>query len=95
MSRAIAVALSALLLAVALFAPTDWLSEGVWAALLVACIVWELYGVFTEKRSRQEPLTHIYRDKLMSLDKWGWIFRSAFVALFVWWLLHWFKRLGA
>jgi O-antigen/teichoic acid export membrane protein len=89
MSRAIAVALAVVFLVVALFAPTDWLSEGVWAALLVACIAWELVGVLREKEWRQEPLTRIYRDRLMRLDKTGWFFRSAFLALFVWWLLHW------
>lgn len=88
-ARVVAVLIALMILVGALFAPTDWLSEITWLTYLVACVTWEMIGVFGEKRLRQEPLTRIYRDRLMRLNKWGYFFRVAFLFLFVWWLAHW------
>lgn len=70
-------------------APAEWVSESVWAGLLVGCVAWELVGVFSERSWRQEPLTRIYRDRLMRLERWGYLFRVAFLFLFSWWMVHW------
>ena len=88
-ARLIAVALGIVILLAALFAPEEWLSEAVWASYIFGAIVWEMVGVLFEKRWRQEPLTRIYRDRLMRLDKVGVVFRLAWFFLFCWWIAHW------
>ena len=88
-ARIVAVLIALMILVGAVFAPTDWLSEVTWLTYLIACIAWEMVGVLAERSWRQEPLTRIYRDRLMRLSKAGWFFRAAFLALFLWWILHW------
>lgn len=68
----------------------EWLSEIVWAIWIAFGAVWEIVTVWLEKRDRRfEPLTRVYRDKLMRIGKVGWIFRLAWFFLFCWWMVHW------
>lgn len=58
------------------------LSWGFWAAWVVAGLAFELFAVFTEKRTGALPLTRVARDRLMrrsSLVKVGML-------LFLTWL---------
>lgn len=48
------------------------LSELVWCAIFLVGLVWELVGVFTERQTRIEPLTHILRDRLMTRYRLIW-----------------------
>ena len=76
-------------------APAQWVSELVWATLFVGTVGWELVGVYREKQWRQEPLTHLYADRLMRrgvLHVPGWVFRVSWLALFSWWIVHWVVR---
>ena len=66
----------------------NWLSEIVWATLFVLALGWEIFTVATEKKYRHEPLTRVYRDKLMR-SKFGIVFRLIFIAFMGWLLLHW------
>lgn len=81
-----------LFLLAALAVPVGWISEYVWATLFVGCVCWEGVGVFGERRWRQEPLTRLYRDRLMrrgALGVPGYLFRVGFLLLFAWWMVHW------
>ena len=68
------------------------LSELVWVAIFIVGLVWELIGVFTEKRSGIEPLTHIVRDRLMRRSKLWYV---GVLVFWVWLGIHFFLEGGA
>jgi hypothetical protein len=65
-------------------------SEFVWALWFAIGIGWELYCVFREKKTGDEPLTRIVRDRMMrSSSPVGIITRLTFIAFIGWLTLHW------
>lgn len=63
------------------------ISEFVWIAIFLVGFVWEMIGVFTERRTGIEPLTHIVRDRLMRRERWMWY---AVLAFWTWLGIHFF-----
>lgn len=64
----------------------NWISEIVWAALIVAALLWELVGVFTEDSTGIEPLTRLVRDRLFESSE---LFVVGFIAFWGWLAWHW------
>lgn len=65
-------------------------SEIVWLCIGLAALIWELVGVFGEKRYRIEPLTRIVRDRLMRRYT---VVKLAVLLFWAWLGLHWFLPL--
>lgn len=63
------------------------ISEIVWIVIFAVGFLWEMFGLFTEKRTGIEPLTHIVRDRLMRRERWMWY---AVLAFWVWLGVHFF-----
>lgn len=71
------------------------LSEIIWALWFAVGIGWELYTVLREKKTGDEPLTRIVRDRLMrSKSPVGIFTRLAFIAFIGWLTLHWLTPLA-
>lgn len=66
------------------------LSEIIWVVWILTGLAWEITTVLMEKRDRRfEPLTRVYRDRLMRNHKAGIIFRLIFLSFWGWLALHW------
>jgi hypothetical protein len=77
------------------FLPAAVVSEAVWVTLFLGTLIWEFVGVKKERDWGQEPLTHLYADRLMRrgvLGLPGFVFRVAWLSLFSWWIVHWVVR---
>lgn len=68
----------------------DYTSEIIWGLLGLVALAWELYCVFTEKRTGHEPLTRLVRDRLFVMGGTGIVFRLLGIAGSLWLALHFF-----
>lgn len=55
-------------------------SWAAWAAWIVVGVAWELWCVFAEKRTGDEPLTRVVRDRLMKNAR-PWVAWPAHIAV--------------
>jgi hypothetical protein len=73
----------------------DKRSEIVWAIWFIVGIAWELWCVKQERKTGDEPLTRIVRDRLMkSKSPVGIITRLSFICFIGWLVLHWLTPLA-
>lgn len=64
----------------------EYLSEIVWGVWILFGLAWELFCVFSEKKTGHEPLTRIVRDRLMRKST---VAKLGVTFFLFWWLLHW------
>lgn len=60
-----------------------------WLTWIVAGGLYELFAVLEEKKTGDQPLTRVFRDRLMRIPRWGKLIQFAVMGFLGWWFIHW------
>lgn len=60
-----------------------------WLSWILIGALYEVFAVFMERRTGDQPLTRVVRDKLMRIPTWGKLIQFGVMAFLGWWFLHW------
>lgn len=64
-----------------------------WLSWIVLGAAYELWAVLEEKRTGDQPLTRVMRDRLMRIPVWGKLIQMVVMAFLGWWFIHWAANL--
>ena len=60
-----------------------------WSTWVVIGALYELWAVLMERRTGDQPLTRVVRDRLMRIPRWGKILQLIVMGFLGWWFIHW------
>lgn len=60
-----------------------------WLSWILVGAAYEVYAVLMEKRTGDQPLTRVFRDRLMRIPRWGKLIQFAVMGFLGWWFIHW------
>jgi len=60
-----------------------------WLTWVVVGAIYELFAVLSEKKTGDQPLTRVFRDKLMRIPVWGKLIQFTVMGFLGWWFVHW------
>jgi hypothetical protein len=60
-----------------------------WLSWIIVGGIYELFAVIGEKKTGDQPLTRVFRDRLMQIPRWGKVIQIVVMGFLGWWFLHW------
>lgn len=60
-----------------------------WLSWIVIGAAYEIWAVVMERRSGDQPLTRVVRDRLARIPRWGKIIQMVVMGVLGWWFIHW------
>lgn len=60
-----------------------------WLTWVVIGALYEVFSVLMEKRTGDQPMTRVFRDRLMRIPIWGKLIQFSVMGFLAWWLVHW------
>ena len=67
----------------------EWRSLAFWLSWAFVGAAYEVWAVLMERRTGDQPLTRVVRDRLMRIPTWGKIIQFVVMGFLAWWLVHW------
>lgn len=64
-----------------------------WTTWIAAGAIYEVFAVLAEKKTGDQPLTRIFRDRLMRIPLWGKLIQFGVMGFLGWWFIHWTMNL--